>query len=185
MVQGESTGGVDQWLGLPYAAPPVGALRWQPPQPPASWHGVRPAVTLPPTCPQLPSGNGPRSENEDCLYLSIYRPAGVSRHERLPVLFWIHGGGLTTGSGNQHNGALMATTNHIEVVSINYRLGMFGFLALPSLSAESPAHASGDYGIQDQEAALEWVRRDIAAFGGDPRNVTIAGESAGATPCAR
>ena len=180
VVQGETTDGVDQWLGIPYAAPPVGALRWKSPQPVSRWGGVRPAVTLPPACPQLPSGNGPRSENEDCLYLSIYRPAGVSRFARLPVLFWIHGGGLTTGSGNQHNGALMATTNHIEVVSINYRLGMFGFLALPSLSAESPDHASGDYGLQDQEAALRWVHRDIAGFGGDPRNVTIAGESAGA-----
>jgi para-nitrobenzyl esterase len=178
-VQGESTGGVDQWLGLPYAAPPVGSLRWKSPVPAASWHGVRSAATLPPACPQLPSGNGPRSENEDCLYLSIYRPAGVSRRARLPVLFWIHGGGLTTGSGNQHNGALMATTNHIEVVSINYRLGMFGFLALPSLSAESPSRASGDYGLQDQEAALRWVHRNIDGFGGDPRNVTIAGESAG------
>ncbi|MFZ1996276.1 MAG: carboxylesterase family protein [Solirubrobacteraceae bacterium] len=178
-LQGETAAGVDQWLGIPYAAPPVGSLRWKPPEPAAAWHGVRPALTLPPACPQLPSGNGPRSENEDCLYLSIYRPAGVSRHERLPVLVWIHGGGLTTGSGNQHNGALMATTNHIEVVSINYRLGMFGFLALPSLSAESPDHASGDYGLQDQEAALRWTHWNIAGFGGDPRNVTIAGESAG------
>ena len=179
VVQGETADGVDQWLGLPYAAPPVGQLRWKSPQPPAPWSGVRSATTLPPACPQLPSGNGPRSENEDCLYLSIYRPAGVSRHERLPVLFWIHGGGLTTGSGNQHNGALMATTNHIEVVSINYRLGMFGFLALPSLSSESPSKASGDYGLQDQEAALRWVVHNIRGFGGDSRNVTIAGESAG------
>src|SRR6201995_320923 len=98
-VEGESPGGVDQWLGLPYAAPPVGSLRWKSPVPAASWHGVRSAATLPPTCPQLPSGNGPRSENEDCLYLSIYRPARVSRHARLPVLFWIHGGGLPTRPG--------------------------------------------------------------------------------------
>jgi para-nitrobenzyl esterase len=96
------------------------------------------------------------------------------------VLFWIHGGGLTTGTGNQHDGTLMATTNHIIVVSINYRLGIFGFLALPGLGAEASDHASGDYGLLDQEAALRWTRDNVAAFGGDPRNVTIAGESAGA-----
>ena len=185
-VQGFATGGVDKFLGIPYAAPPVGALRWRPPQPPAPWHGVRSATALPPTCPQLANSNGPRSENEDCLYLSVYTPAGArsdrGRHRGrgLPVLFWIHGGGLTTGTGNQHDGTLMATTNNIVVVSINYRLGVFGFLALPSLSAEAPDHASGDYGLLDQEAALRWTHRNIASFGGDPNNVTIAGESAGA-----
>jgi carboxylesterase type B len=188
VVQGFSAGGADKFLGIPYAAPPVGSLRWRPPQPPAPWRGVRSATTLPPTCPQLANSNGPRSENEDCLYLSVYVPAGDHGdwsygHERghgLPVLFWIHGGGLTTGTGNQHDGTLMATTNHIIVVSINYRLGIFGFLALPSLSAEAPDHASGDYGLLDQEAALRWTHDNIAAFGGDPHNVTIAGESAGA-----
>ncbi len=190
VVRGVSTGGVDEFLGIPYAAPPVGSSRWRPPQAPALWHGVRSATTLPPACPQLANSNGPRSENEDCLYLSIYVPqrqgrAGArGRHDGrdrgLPVLFWIHGGGLTTGTGNQHDGTLMATTNHIIVVSINYRLGVLGFLALPSLSAEAPDHASGDYGLLDQEAALRWTRANIAAFGGDARNVTIAGESAGA-----
>jgi carboxylesterase type B len=186
LVQGFSAGGVDKFLGIPYAAPPVGALRWRAPQPPAPWHGVRSATTLPPTCPQLANSNGPRSENENCLYVSVYTPAGARgkrggrRGRGLPVLFWIHGGGLTTGSGDQHDGTLMATTNNIVVVSINYRLGVFGFLALPSLSAEAPDHASGDYGLLDQEAALRWTHRNIAAFGGDPDNVTIAGESAGA-----
>ncbi|HET6871003.1 MAG TPA: carboxylesterase family protein [Solirubrobacteraceae bacterium] len=188
VVQGFSAGGVDKFLGIPYAAPPVGALRWRAPQPPAPWHGVRSATTLPPACPQLANSNGPRSENEDCLYLSVYVPQGEGRGDdwargharRLPVLFWIHGGGLTTGTGNQHDGTLMATTNHIIVVSINYRLGVFGFMALPSLSAEAPDHASGDYGLLDQIDAMRWTRENIAAFGGDPRNVTIAGESAGA-----
>ncbi|HEY1519044.1 MAG TPA: carboxylesterase family protein [Solirubrobacteraceae bacterium] len=185
-VQGFATGGVNKFLGIPYAAPPVGSLRWHPPEPPAPWHGVRSATTLPPACPQLANSNGPRSENEDCLYLSVYTPldarADLGRHRGrgLPVLFWIHGGGLTTGTGNQHDGTLMATTNNIIVVSINYRLGVFGFLALPSLSAEAPDHASGDYGLLDQEAAVRWTHRNIAAFGGDPDNVTIAGESAGA-----
>jgi para-nitrobenzyl esterase len=187
IVQGFSVGGVDKFLGIPYAAPPVGSLRWTPPQPPAHWAGVRSATTLPPTCPQLANSNGPRSENEDCLYLSVYRPERGHGDQRwhggghgLPVLFWIHGGGLTTGTGNQHDGTLMATTNNIIVVSINYRLGVFGFLALPSLSAEAPDHASGDYGLLDQEAALRWTHDNIAAFGGDRDNVTIAGESAGA-----
>ena len=189
-VQGFFADGVDKFLGIPYAAPPVGSLRWRPPQAPAPWHGVRSATTLPPACPQLANSNGPRSENEDCLYLSVYVPQGqrragdAGRHDGpdrgLPVLFWIHGGGLTTGTGNQHDGTLMATTNHIIVVSINYRLGVLGFLALPSLSAEASDHASGDYGLLDQEAALRWTRANIAAFGGDPRDVTIAGESAGA-----
>jgi para-nitrobenzyl esterase len=122
------------------------------------------------------NSNGPRSESEDCLYLSVYRPPHA---HRLPVLFWIHGGGLTTGTGNQHDGALLSRTDHIVVVSINYRLGALGFLALPSLSAEASDHVSGNYGLMDQEAALRWVHRNIAAFGGDPRNLTIAGESAG------
>jgi carboxylesterase type B len=178
-VRGRTVKGVDEFLGIPYAAPPVGQLRWRPPQPAAPWPGVRPATTLPPTCPQLKNSNGPRSTDENCLYLSVYRPRGTTAHTRLPVLFWIHGGGLTTGSGNQHNGSLFATTDHIMVVSINYRLGVFGFLALPSLNAEAGDHASGDYGLLDQEAALRWVHANIAAFGGNPRNVTIAGESAG------
>jgi carboxylesterase type B len=181
LVQGFSADGVDKFLGIPYAAPPVGSRRWRPPQPPSPWHGVRSATTLPPACPQLANSNGPRSENEDCLYLSVYVPRGERHHRRgLPVLFWIHGGGLTTGTGNQHDGALMASANHIIVVSINYRLGVFGFLALPALSAEAPDHASGDYGLLDQIDALRWTRQNIAAFGGDPRNVTIVGESAGA-----
>ncbi len=178
-VHGQTAGGVDEYLGIPYAAPPVGDLRWRAPQPAASWTGVREATTLPPECAQLENSNGPRSEAEDCLYLSVYRPVGARRGAKLPVLFWIHGGGLTTGSGRQHDGTLMATTNDMVVVSINYRLGVFGFLGLPGLSAESADGASGDYGLLDQEAALRWTHRTIAAFGGDRNDVTIAGESAG------
>ncbi len=177
VVRGISADGVDKFLGIPYAAPPVGSLRWRPPAPAAGWRGVRPATTLPPACAQRVNSNGPRSEAEDCLYLSVYRPQRLRR--RAPVLFWIHGGGLNTGTGNQHDGSLMARTNGIVVVSINYRLGAFGFLALPSLSTEAPDHVSGNYGLLDQLAALHWTNRNIAAFGGDPRNVTIAGESAG------
>ena len=120
----------------------------------------------------------PGSEAEDCLYLNVFRPAGARRGAKLPVLFWIHGGGLTNGSGDQHDGTLMAHENDIVVVSINYRLGVFGFLGLPGADGESPG-SSGDYGLLDQEAALRWVHRNIAAFGGDPGRVTIAGESAG------
>src|SRR6185295_18336204 len=114
------------------------------------WTGLREATTLPPECAQLENSNGPRSETEDCLYLSVYRPVGARRGAKLPVLFWIHGGGLTTRSGRQHDGTLMATTNTMVVVSINYRLGVFGFLGLPALSAESADGSSGDYGLLDQ-----------------------------------
>ncbi len=133
-------------------------------------------------CAQLASGNGPRVDNEDCLYLNVYTPPGADRGGRrghqLPVLFMIHGGGLTSGAGDQHDGSLIVNTDHIIVVSINYRLGPFGFLTLPGLGT-SRLTTSGNYGLLDQEAALRWVQRNIAAFGGDPRQVTIDGESAG------
>ena len=169
-LQGKPAEGIDQWLGVPYAAPPVGALRWAAPRParagldpPATSYGGR--------CAQLASGNGPRVDNEDCLYLNVYAPPGTDRgwprDHGLPVLFMIHGGGLTSGAGDQHDGSLIVNTDHIMVVSINYRLGLFGFLAVPGLGS-SPITASGNYGLLDQEAALRWVQRNIAAFGGDP-----------------
>jgi len=176
-VQGLTADGADKFLGIPYAAAPVGALRWRAPQPPARWHGVRPATAYGNRCPQLPSSNGAGSENEDCLTLNVFRPQHGGK--RLPVLFWIHGGGFQNGSGDQHDGSLLARTNDIVVVSINYRLGVFGFLALPALDHETADGASGNYGIEDQQAALHWTRANIGAFGGDPRHVTIAGESAG------
>ncbi len=182
LVQGKPAEGTDQWLGIPYAAPPAGALRWAAPQPAPHWAGIRPATSYGGRCAQLASGNGPRVDNEDCLYLNVFTPPGAARRggrgHGLPVLFMIHGGGLTSGAGDQHDGSLIVRTDHIIVVSINYRLGPFGFLSLPGLG-RSALTASGNFGLLDQEAALRWVRRNIAAFGGDPAQVTIDGESAG------
>ena len=176
-LQGKHAEGIDQFLGVPYAAPPVGALRWQAPQPAQPWHGVRSATSYGNRCPQLASGNGPREDTEDCLFLNVFTPSDT--HGRgLPVLVMIHGGGLVNGAGDQHDGSLIVNTDHIVVVSFNYRLGVFGFLDVPGLGT-SPLTANGNYGLLDQMAALRWVQRNIAAFGGDPRRVTIAGESAG------
>ena len=177
LIEGTYAEGTDQFLGVPYAAPPAGALRWAAPQPAQRWQGIRQATSYGGRCAQLASGNGPRVDNEDCLYLNVYTPPG--RDDRgLPVLFMIHGGGLTTGAGDQHDGSLIVTTDHIIVVSINYRLGPFGFLTIPGLGT-TPSTANGNYGLLDQETALRWVHRNIAAFGGDPAKVTIDGESAG------
>ncbi|GAA3620761.1 carboxylesterase family protein [Nonomuraea rosea] len=177
LVRGARAAGVDSFLALPYAAPPVGDLRWRAPQPAASWSGVRDAARRGNRCPVAAGSNGPRSETEDCLYLNVFRPSGTKAGRRLPVLFWIHGGGLLNGSGNQHDGSLIAQLENVVVVSVNYRLGVLGFLTHPALSAE--AGQSGNYGLLDQQAALRWVRQNIGAFGGDPRQVTIDGESAG------
>jgi len=168
------------FLGIPYAAAPVGDLRWKPPAPVVPWTGARDAVKPPPPCLQHDEGWNTAdagASKEDCLYLSIHSP----RHkpnEHLPVMFWIHGGSNMAGSGFGY----MDSTIHqrgIVLVSIEYRLGVFGFLASPELSAESPAHASGNYALLDQIAALHWVKDNIARFGGDPNNVTISGQSAG------
>ncbi|MBB5783871.1 carboxylesterase/lipase family protein [Nonomuraea jabiensis] len=177
LVRGARADGVDRFLALPYAAPPVGELRWRAPRPAPAWQGVRDASQWGNRCPAAAGSNGPRSETEDCLYLNVFRPAGTKAGQRLPVLFWIHGGGLQNGSANQHDGTLIAQLENVVVVSVNYRLGVFGYLAHPLLAAESGT--SGNYGLFDQQAALRWVRRNIAAFGGDPRQVTIDGESAG------
>jgi carboxylesterase type B len=181
LIEGTSAEGTDQFLGVPYAAAPVGALRWAAPQPAPRWQGVRPATSYGGRCAQLASGNGPRVDNENCLFLNVYTPPGLDAHARqqgLPVLVMIHGGGLTSGAGDQHDGSLIVTTDHIIVVSINYRLGPFGFLDVPGLGTTA-ATANGNFGLLDQEAALRWVQRNIAAFGGDPAKVTIDGESAG------
>lgn len=177
---------VEAFKGIPFAAPPVGELRWRPPQPAAAWDGVRDCFTFGPSCPQpadpimnlLPLGSV-GAMDEDCLYLNVYRPL-QDRGQPLPVLVWIHGGGYTTGSGSQgiYDGASLARHGAI-VVTINYRLGPLGFLAHPALSGESPQQVSGNYGILDQIQALRWVQDNIAAFGGDPQRVTIFGESAG------
>ncbi|MFI0773414.1 carboxylesterase/lipase family protein [Streptomyces sp. NPDC021212] len=173
LVKGAAAHGVGRFLGIPYAAPPVGDRRWQPPAPAAGWSGVRSAGHPGATCVQTATGRGPGT-SEDCLYLNVYAPE--RRTDRpLPVLFWIHGGGFMSGSGDLYDGSTLARTNNIVVVTINYRLGVFGFLDLPGLSERG----AGNYGLLDQQAALRWTQRNIAAFGGDPGRVTVSGESAG------
>ena len=179
LVRGTTAGTVDEFLGIPYAAPPTGNLRWRPPAPPASWEGVRDATQFGPSCPQLPgpfAPPGPISEN--CLDLNVYAPALHGSHEGgRPVLVWIHGGGLTQDAGRNYDASELAADGAV-VVTINYRLGALGFLAHPAL-ASRPGGPAGNYGLMDQQAALRWVQRNIAQFGGDPHNVTIAGQSAG------
>jgi para-nitrobenzyl esterase len=174
--------GVRVYKGLPYAAPPTGELRWRAPATVPAWRGVRPVNQFGPNCLQpkvyLDTDPFTPSMSEDCLYLNVW--TGTAAGAKRPVIFWIHGGGYIAGSGSapRTNGAVLASKGAV-VVTINYRLGVFGFLALPGLTAESPHHASGDYALMDMIAALKWVHRNIAKFGGDPANVTIAGESAG------
>jgi para-nitrobenzyl esterase len=181
LVKGTVSTTARSFLGIPFAAPPVGSLRWRAPQPAASWSGVRDATSFGSACAQAPSvlsANGGRgSTSEDCLFLNVYTPVPV-RHD-LPVLVWIHGGGFVNGSASQYDARVLTAKGHAVIVSINYRLGPFGFLALPGLSAEARDRSSGNFGLQDQQAALHWVRRNVERFGGDAENVTIFGESAG------
>ena len=179
---GQSSG-VRMFLGIPFAEPPVGDLRWKPPQPVKSWKGVRRAVQFGPRAMQHPvfgdmafRSNG---MSEDCLYLNVWAPPG-SEKAKLPVLVYFYGGGFVAGDGSEtrYDGESMARKG-IVTVTVNYRLGLFGFLAHPELTKESPHEASGNYGFLDQNAALRWVRQNVAAFGGDPKRITIAGESAG------
>jgi para-nitrobenzyl esterase len=168
--------------GVPFAAPPIGALRWRPPQAVMPWEGVRPCTEFAPACPQpkvMIISNEIKKTDEDCLYLNVWAPAKLSA-TKTPVMVWIHGGGFTIGSASQgwFDGEHLARKGVI-VVSIAYRLGPLGFLAHPLLSHESKNNVSGNYGLLDQIFALQWVQRNIAAFGGDPKNVTIFGESAG------
>ncbi len=173
------------YKGIPYAAPPVDALRWKGPNPVPHWSGVRAATSFSANCMQSPYParsvyhSDPEPVSEDCLYLNVWTAANSSKDKR-PVMVWIHGGALTRGSGSTptYDGGSLAKRG-VVVVTINYRLGVFGFLAHPDLTRESDRNASGNYGLLDQIAALEWVHRNIAAFGGDPRRVTIFGESAG------
>src|SRR3954465_4731032 len=179
----DSTTGVMVFRGIPYAAPPVGDLRWKPPQAPARWQGVRAARDLGHNCMQhQPYGDidpFAAGASEDGLYLNVWTKSLDNRAPR-PVMVWIHGGGFFAGFGGEerHNGARLAQKGAV-VVTLNYRLGPFGFFAHPALAAESPHHAAGNYGLLDQIAALQWVKRNIARFGGDPSRVTIFGESAG------
>jgi para-nitrobenzyl esterase len=184
-----SDGKINIYRGIPFAAPPVGDLRWRAPQPAKRWKGVLKADHYGASCMQkLARERLPWTkefmvqdqDSEDCLYLNIWTPAN-SAHEKLPVFVWIHGGGFTEGSGSVpvYEGTELARTG-LVVVTINYRLGVFGLLAHPELTAESPNHSSGNYGLEDQTAALQWIRKNIQSFGGDPNRVTIAGQSAGA-----
>ena len=175
-IAGEQAGGLKTYLGIPFAAPPVGKLRWREPQAVVPWKGVRQARSFAPACAQTAVWlTEPKSE--DCLYLNVWAPEKAGK---LPVIVWFHGGGYYGGSGaqNWYNGANLAKHGAI-VVTVNYRLGIFGFFAHPELSSESPHNASGNQGIQDKIAALRWVKDNIAAFGGDPQRVAIVGESAG------
>jgi para-nitrobenzyl esterase len=212
-LRGTSADGVRVFKGIPFAAPPVGPLRWKAPQPVVAWSGVKAADTFGPQCMQQPYPAGspyasaPQPTSEDCLYLNVWTAAHVgdastssgssraqSRADKRPVMVWIHGGAWTRGSASipTYDGAALARKG-VVVVTTNYRLGVFGFLAHPELAKESPTRASGNYAILDHLAALKWVQKNIAAFGGDPARVTIFGESAGswsvnvvqATPLAR
>jgi para-nitrobenzyl esterase len=189
---GITQGAADAFLGVPYAAPPIGANRWRAPQPAPRWEGIRPAKRFAASCWQVitPAGTGPWTReyvpqgkvSEDCLYLNIWTPAPDVRR-RLPVLVWIPGGGFTSGSGSVavYDGARLAARG-IVVVTINYRVGLLGFFVTPALAAEAARQHEppGNYGLQDMVAALQWVQRNIAAFGGNPQAITLGGQSAGA-----
>ncbi len=175
--------GIHAFKGIPYAAPPVGSYRWREPQPAQKWTNVRPATQFGPRAMQLPlfgdmnfRSNG---VSEDCLYLNVWTGAKTAQEKR-PVLVYFYGGGFVAGDGSEprYDGEALAKQG-IVTVTVNYRLGLFGFMAHPELTKESPHHASGNYGLLDQQAAVQWVRTNIAAFGGDPQHITIAGESAG------
>ncbi len=172
------------YLGVPYAAPPIGPLRWKPPAPAAKWTGWHSFTTFGPRCMQSAFYDDmifhDPGQSEDCLTLNVWAPANASPDKKLPVMVWVYGGGNITGGSSEgrQNGAHLATKNVI-VVSFNYRLGIFGFFTHPELAAESPEHAAGNYGLLDAVAALQWVKANIGAFGGDAANVTIFGESAG------
>ena len=187
---GDVVGFIDQfgaraWMGIPYAEPPMGNLRWRTPQPPVAWQGTRETIAAGNLCPQLKSqlsgdagaADSNMAGSEDCLYLNVWAPANAAD---LPVMFWIHGGGNTIGDGGSYNGAALATARNVVVVTINYRLGPMGWFAHPDLVRGNPEDDSGNYGTLDAIRALEWTRDNIDAFGGDPGNVTVFGESAGA-----
>jgi carboxylesterase type B len=183
LVSGTGTAtGISTYRGIPFAAAPVGALRWRAPQPAAPWAGVKPGDKFGADCMQpaeYPELRG-AGMSEDCLNLNVWSPAQRAS-AKLPVMVWIYGGGYTYGSGSHpsYDGEALARRG-VVVVTLNYRIGLLGFMAHPQLTAESPTHSSGNYGVLDQIAALQWVQRNIAAFGGDPARVTVFGQSAGA-----
>lgn len=177
IVQGTLENGLRVFKGIPFAKPPIGDLRWKAPQPAEKWDGVKQTTAFAPA--PMQGGNPPSGKSEDCLYLNIWTPAKSSK-DKIPVLVWIYGGGFSFGSTSEpgYDGANLAKKG-VVLVSVAYRVNQFGFLAHPELSAENPNHVSGNYGILDQIAGLQWIQDNIAAFGGDPDKVTIFGESAG------
>jgi para-nitrobenzyl esterase len=177
MLQGTFADGLTVYKGIPFASPPVGDLRWRAPQPAAKWEGVKQATQFAPG--PIQGGNPPSGKSEDCLYLNVWTPA-KSPNDRIPVLVWIYGGGFGAGSTSEtnYNGENLARKG-VVLVSIAYRVGQLGFLAHPQLSAESPNKVSGNYGLLDMIAGLKWIQKNISTFGGDPKKVTIFGESAG------
>jgi para-nitrobenzyl esterase len=184
VLRGVTEGDVSSFKGIPFAAPPVGELRWRPPQPVASWEGVRDASKYGPNCAQGGWGAAPGSiaegSSEDCLYLNLWKPASAKPEAKLPVMVWIHGGAFVGGSGSTPgNSGDQFTRRGVILITINYRLGRLGHFAFPALSKEHPDEPKGSYAFMDQIAALKWIRENIAAFGGDPGNVTIFGFSAG------
>ena len=183
LVAGLHTETMNKFLGIPYAAPPTGQLRWKPPQPAAPWQGRLDATKFANHCPQAASYFGVAGTTEDCLYLNVYTPAAREfkwgeDYNGHPVMVWIHGGSLLVGESDDYDPTKLVQQGVI-VVTFNYRLGFLGFLAHPALSTETSYGGSGDYGFMDQQAALEWIRRNIEYFGGNPQNVTIFGQSAG------
>jgi para-nitrobenzyl esterase len=186
-LQGVVDAGVVSFKGIPFAAPPVGDLRWRPPQPAARWTGVRQAAEFGADCmqgrfgpPPAAGAPAPKPPSEDCLTLNIWRPASATPVAKLPVMVWIYGGGFVGGSAAMPvTAGTQFAKQGVVLVSVNYRVGRFGFFAFPALSRERPEEPKGNYAYMDQIAALQWLKRNIAAFGGDPRNVTIFGFSAG------
>jgi para-nitrobenzyl esterase len=178
IIQGTIEDSLRVFKGIPFAAPPVGELRWKAPQPAKKWEGVKITTEFAPAAMQ--GGNPPSGKSEDCLYLNVWTPA-MSSNKKIPVMVYIYGGGFSGGSTSESwiSGEKLAK-KEVVLVTIAYRVNQFGFLAHPELSAESPNHVSGNYGILDQIAALQWIKKNIKAFGGDPSKVTIFGESAGA-----
>lgn len=183
VVRGVTEGDVDNFLGIPYAAPPVGEFRWRPPQPVVAWQGERDATKFGASCAQAgwPRGSGKIADgsSEDCLFLNIWRPVNTKPGAKLPVMVWIHGGAFVGGSGSDPGAGNQFAKQGVILMTFNYRLGRLGHFAFPALSEEHPEEPKGSYAFMDQIAALKWVQQNIAEFGGDPINVTIFGFSAG------